>query len=436
MGQGAAQKLKIGRWDHRGIAIISGSGAVGPGQTRVGEAKASKNTLNPGQRQMNQFPKFLSSLGKALFILDFRRKFFASSLKLLLVWNPIWTLVNNFIRHGAFDLFWWEWSLSEVTLICLLGLVLVRFFVFLQGKWAVLHFKPQPSHGNGWHLLFLAFFAPAGMYLSFRVIINAINYFYAGESISPDVPMQFFVKELFWIWPLFLVIFLFMYLDDLRNTARQAKLKFEELEKERLQAALDKLKDQMNPHFLFNTLNTVAALIPADPVKAEEVVVKLSTIFQGVLEATRKANHSLEKELEFCRNYLDIEKARFGHRLAFSVEIEAGLDPARVLLPVLLIQPLVENAVKHGLSSRAAGGKVWIKAALRDALLAVTVEDDGVGFGNSSYAGSGTALNNCRKRLELGFGEEGRLEIVPRDGGGTKITLSMPVLKADGMEEK
>lgn len=383
---------------------------------------------------MNQLPKTLFSLGKSFFFLDFEKSFLISCLKLFFVWNPLWTLIVTVVSGNhtlASILFRWTWNFLEATFVCLLGFALIRFFVFAEKKWMERSSRTPPVHGTGWYLLFLAFLAPASLYPALHLMVAGINFLYGGDPIAATFQWEYYGTETFWVWALFLVSFLFKYWQDLRDAAQQGQIRAEELEKERLQAALDKLKDQMNPHFLFNTLNTVAALIPADPGKAEEVVVKLSTLFQGVLEATRKANHSLEKELEFCRNYLDIERARFGSRLVSAIEMEPGLDPSKVLIPVLLLQPLVENAVKHGISSRAAGGRVWIKAGLNGGRLEIRVEDDGVGFGHSPYAGSGTALDNCRKRLELGFGKEGRLEITSREGGGSRIILSMPLLNAD-----
>ena len=388
---------------------------------------------------MKQAPKTAFFFGKfflfpinKFFFLDFEKSFVVSCLRLFLVWNPLWTLIVTLIfGNGTLALFEWGWRFLVATLVCLLGLAVIRLFVLLERIWMAGSDRTPPNHGTGWYLFFLGILAPLGSFIAPHMMVAGINLFFPGAPITPNFELGYYWKEIPWVWALLLVCFLFIYWQELRDAAQQGQIRAEELEKERLQAALDKLKDQMNPHFLFNTLNTVAALIPADPGKAEEVVVKLSSIFQGVLEATRKANHSLEKELEFCRNYLDIEKARFGSRLVSTVEIEKGLDPAGVLVPVLLLQPLVENAVKHGLSSRAAGGKVWIKAALNAAQLEIKVEDDGVGFGNSPYAGSGTALDNCLKRLELGFGKEGRLEIRPREGGGTTLFLSMPVLTAD-----
>ena len=379
---------------------------------------------------MNRIPQMLLSLGKALFFLDFQKSFYRSCLKLFLVWIPLGTLMVTLLgnRTLASIVFMWGWYFLQVTIACILGITVIRLFVLAEKGWMARSSQNPPGHGTGWYLLFLAVLVLPGLYAAFHVLVAAINFlFHVGDPMLAQFPLKFYALEVFWIWMLLLVCFLFKYWLDLRAVALRA----EELEKERLQAALDKLKDQMNPHFLFNTLNTVAALIPADPGKAEEVVVKLSTIFQSVLEATRKANHSLEKELEFCRNYLDIEKVRFGSRLAASFEIEPGLDPSKVLIPVLLLQPLVENAVKHGLSSRASGGKVWVTSGISGGKLEVKVEDDGVGFGHSPYAGSGTALDNCRKRLELGFGKEAGLEIGPREGGGTRIILSMPVLKSE-----
>jgi LytS/YehU family sensor histidine kinase len=268
---------------------------------------------------------------------------------------------------------------------------------------------------------------PLGLYLALHLMVFIINRSYAGDPIVPDFHWKYYGNEIVWGWMLLLVFFLFRSWEDLRETARMNRLRAEELEKERLQALLTKLKDQMNPHFLFNTLNTVASLIPADPPKAEQVVVKLSSLFQAILEATRRSEHSLKRELDFCRDYLDIEKARFGSRLSPRISIPKNVKADRIQVPVLLLQPLVENAVKHGISSRAEGGRIWIGASLRSGKLTLSVEDDGVGFGNSPYAGSGTALDNCRKRLELAYGSEGSVEIAPRKDGGTKVVLRFPV---------
>ncbi len=380
---------------------------------------------NGKERRMNRAWKWLLSL-------NFENNFFTSFLKLLLVWNPIWTLVLSLLyeRGSTRSVFFrWGWSFLEAAVVGLFAMAVIQIFLFFEKAWLKTKEKIYMPHGIGWYLIFLAITVPFGLYLALHFIIFLINWVFAGDPITPEFHWQYYENEIFWGWMLVLVFFFFKSWEELRDAARLNRIRTEELEKERLQALLTKLKDQMNPHFLFNTLNTVASLISTDPPKAEQVVVKLSALFQAILEATRKTNHPLKKELEFCRDYLDIEKTRFGSRLTSKIKVETNVDQDAVMIPVLILQPLVENAVKHGISSRAAGGSVWINASIRERFLILSVEDDGVGFGNSPYAGSGTALENCRRRLELEFGVDGKMEIGLREKGGTKILLTIPILK-------
>ncbi|HUO57651.1 MAG TPA: histidine kinase [bacterium] len=373
---------------------------------------------------------------RKFFSLDLEKAFTASFLKLLLVWNPFWTLLVSLVwgewRLSSI-LFRWSWCLFEASLVALFVFAMVRLYLLVEGLLAARRPQGPPPHGTGWYLLLMAFLVPPGIFLALHSMVAFINLFFAGDPIPAAFHWQYYGNGIFWSWMLLLVFFLFKSWQDLRDAANLSQLRAEELEKERLQALLAKLKDQLNPHFLFNTLNTVAALIPADPSKAERVVVKLSTLFQGVLAATRKTHQPLSGELDFCRDYLEIEQARFGPRLRAHVEVEEGLESAKWMVPVLLLQPIVENAIKHGLSSRAAGGSLWIRAARRDNHLELSVEDDGVGFGKSTYSGSGTALENCRKRLELSYGTEGRLEITSREGGGTRVQLILPLTQSESL---
>jgi len=374
------------------------------------------------------------NLWKKILSLDFEKEYIRSFLKLLFFWNPLWNLALCLLtgdREIESILFRWGWNFSELTLIGLFAMMLMKVYLWGEKLWTSRRGKASLHHRTGWYLLLLAFFIPPGLYLALRMMVTGINLFFPGDPISAVFKWTYYWNQIFWGWMLLLVCSLFISWQDLKEAANLSQLRAEELEKERLQALLTKLKDQMNPHFLFNTLNTVASLIPADPSMAEKVVVKLSTLFQGILAATRKTHQPLEKELEFCRDYLDIEKARFGSRLKVNFGIQGDIDPSRVWVPVLLFQPMVENAVKHGISTRANGGEIWIGAAEKNGHLELWVEDDGVGFGQSPYRGSGTALENCRKRLELGYGNEGRMEISNREGGGTRVCLILPLVTAD-----
>jgi len=416
------------------IAMIWGGKGPVPKDHAVRPPKGNGPIIVQKELWMPQgWKKFLS--------LDFERHYTRSFFKLLFLFNPAWILAASFaFGSRTLDslLFNWGWNLLEATLVGLFGMGVIKIYLWLEMVWARWSLKGLLHHGNGWFLLFLAFTVPPGLFVALHLMVGIINSFYTGPPIQAQFQWQYYGKEIFDGWLFLLVCFFFKSWQDLRDAAGLSQLRAEELEKERLQALLTKLKDQMNPHFLFNTLNTVASLIPADPVKAESVVVKLSTLFQGVLAATRKTTHSLGRELEFCQNYLEIEQARFGSRLRVKFEMTNGLDLEKVSIPVLLLQPLVENAVKHGLSSRALGGNLWIGAEVKEKQLRVWVDDDGVGFGNSHYTGSGTAMENCRKRLDLSYGKDGRMEILNRAEGGTRVLLTLPVVAPDSMtkEEK
>ena len=214
--------------------------------------------------------------------------------------------------------------------------------------------------------------------------------------------------------------------SDARAAAIAAELRAERAERFELEAQLAALRAQLDPHLLFNAFNTVAALIPTDAAAAERTLLRLAELYRGLLAASRCEQHSLERELDICRAYLDIERARFGERLESSIEVAAGLDPRQLLVPVLILQPLVENAVTHGLAQRARGGTLRVSARAGDGVLELEVRDDGVGLGHSSRRGAGLALDTTRQRLALRFGAAAVLELMPAPSGGTRALLRLP----------
>ncbi len=377
----------------------------------------------PGENVNRAWDRFFS--------LDFEARFIRSSLRLLGVWNPLWTLLAS-LFWGEWDTaslpFRWAWGLMEATIASLVALLVMVLFRWAdqRGWWKRIPFLGRP--GGGKYLVLMAVLVPPGIVLSLHGMVGFINLVFPGDPMTAQFHWDYYGKGVFGGWLLLLEFFIFKSWQDTRDEVRLSQIKARELEKERLQALLNQLKDQMNPHFLFNTLNTVAALIPENPSKAEQVVVKLSTLLQGILASTRRTHHALAKEIEFCADYLEIEQVRFGSRLNWHSTLDPALDLQKVEIPVLLLQPIVENAVKHGLSSLSSGGTVWIHARRREEWVELVVEDDGVGFGKSPYAGSGTALANCRKRLELAYDAQGGLEILERQGGGTQIIMRFPAV--------
>src|SRR5262249_19636433 len=152
------------------------------------------------------------------------------------------------------------------------------------------------------------------------------------------------------------------------------------------------------PHFLFNTLNTIASLIHSNPAGAEDTTTRLADVFRYTLRASEREHARLGDELEFLRAYLDIERTRFGGRLRIEDAIAPGLESQ--LVPCLLLQPLVENAVRHGVSQRAEGGTVRITARRESDHLVIEVADDGPGFdGRGVPGGTGFGLHSVRERL-------------------------------------
>jgi LytS/YehU family sensor histidine kinase len=217
--------------------------------------------------------------------------------------------------------------------------------------------------------------------------------------------------------------------SDASAAALAAQRRAERAERLELEAQLAALRAQLDPHLLFNALNTVAALIPIDPAAAERTVLRLAELYRALLAASRLELHSLELELGICRAYLDVERVRFGERLVARVELASDLDPSQVEVPVLIVQPLVENALAHGLAGRARGGKLVVRAQRSGDSLSIEVEDDGVGLGASGRRGAGLAIETLRQRLRLRYGDRAAFELGPAPGEGTLARVRLPLTR-------
>jgi two-component system LytT family sensor kinase len=196
-----------------------------------------------------------------------------------------------------------------------------------------------------------------------------------------------------------------------------------------LKARMDALSSQINPHFLFNTLNTVSALIRFDPDMARGVVLKLSNILRRLLRK-HQTFVPLREELEFIDDYLDIEVARFGRdNLEIVKQIEE--DTLETFIPSMLLQPIVENCLKHGLAPKLGGGKIQLRTTHRNGRLHIEIEDNGVGISEEKmpyvYV-EGIGLSNVRERLRVLYGADFQLQIESRPGEGTLIRIDIPEL--------
>jgi two-component system, LytTR family, sensor kinase len=209
------------------------------------------------------------------------------------------------------------------------------------------------------------------------------------------------------------------------NSNRTEK-KLEEQQMWLNRARLDALSSQINPHFLFNTLNSVAALIRIDPEQARQVVHRLSKILRRLLRQHENMT-TLREELAFIDDYLSIEMIRFGENLRVHKEI----DPATLELavPSMLLQPLVENSIRHGLSSKVHGGQIRVRSRLAGDRVQILVEDDGVGIPEAKLATlfeQGIGVNNVNQRLKVLYGSDYRMWIDSREGEGTSTGVELP----------
>ena len=175
---------------------------------------------------------------------------------------------------------------------------------------------------------------------------------------------------------------------------------------------------------LFNALNTIASLVHDNPALAEETVLELAELYRGILRTSGKSTHSLRDELRVCEAYLRVERARFGDRLAVAVDIDPSIDADELAVPVLLLQPLVENAVKHGLDPVPAGGRIRIVVKTHDGGLEVAVVDTGSGIGE--MIGSGVGLANIRGRLSALFGSHAELSLTANVPHGVRASIRVP----------
>ena len=210
------------------------------------------------------------------------------------------------------------------------------------------------------------------------------------------------------------------------------EMKLEEQERLLLQARMAALQNQINPHFLFNTLNSISSLVRFDPDMAREMILKLAAILRRLLHSS-DSFVPLREEVEFIDNYLDIEVVRFGRD---KLKVIKDLDPATLetMVPSMILQPLVENCIKHGLSPKVEGGSITLRSRLIKSRLIVEVEDDGVGIGATQQVprdgagGGGIGMANIAERLQVLYGDAAKMMVESGESGGTRIRLRLPIL--------
>jgi signal transduction histidine kinase len=211
-------------------------------------------------------------------------------------------------------------------------------------------------------------------------------------------------------------------LDAVTHALRERELEHERARKMALEARLASLESRLQPHFMFNTLNAISALIQEDPDEAERTVERLAALLRFSLDATERGLVPIEHELKIVGDYVEIERTRLGERLSYAIDVAPDVAGSEV--PPLALQTLVENSIKHGIAGRPSGGRLRVTAATAGDRLRLSVWDDGPGF-TADAVRPGHGLEMLKARLAARFGAEAGLEIARRDGG-TLVTVSLP----------
>lgn len=247
-----------------------------------------------------------------------------------------------------------------------------------------------------------------------------------------------FLTDLALIWIIASAIIKITYKGRMQAEVKAAQAtetaEAESLKRQVVEARMAAMQAQVEPHFLFNTLASIDHLIETDPSRASQMQKNLIALLRASMPTMREANASgvrdLGRELAVIRPYLEILKVRMEERLTTEIDVPEGLQSAE--FPPMMIQGLVENAIKHGLEPKAEGGNLKVKAEILHGKLAVSVADTGLGFGKAATAGTGVGLANIRERLQLLYGAKAQVSVTENRPSGTVVTITVPYKPIEG----
>jgi sensor histidine kinase YesM len=247
-----------------------------------------------------------------------------------------------------------------------------------------------------------------------------------------------FLTDLALLWILASIVIKATYKGRIQAEVKAAQAtetaEAESLRRQVVEARMAAMQAQVEPHFLFNTLASIEHLIETDPKRAAQMQRNLITLLRASMPTMREANHGtprpLGRELDVVRPYLEILKVRMEDRLSTAIDVPPGLLSAE--FPPMMIQTLVENAIKHGLEPKPEGGTLTVRAEIVHGNLAVSVADTGLGFGMAPTAGTGVGLANIRERLQLLYAGKASLTVAANPPGGTIVTVTVPYRSLEG----
>ncbi len=337
--------------------------------------------------------------------------------------NFLFMMYYNEADKFTWDRGWFIHVVNYLTWALLLPLV-----YFVVGR-----IQDRPSANNG--ILFLRILLGGAVLALLHELVSNLLYFPTIHFLGVKKMTFDTVKHMIGVLPAavitrlieFGIIYAVITAIELRRKYRNKQLELAQLEGQLSSAQLNALRLQLQPHFLFNTLNTISSLMEFDKKKAQKVVSQLGNLLRFVLDQDKRNLAPLREEIDFIKNYLNIEQARFPDRLRTEYQIDE--QALEAMIPSLLLQPLVENAVKHGFANRIEPGEIrLICKKIEGNQLMVIVRDDGEGSSRApeELASSGIGLKNVQERLKLIYHNNFTFNVRSETGGGFEVTIIIP----------
>ena len=323
--------------------------------------------------------------------------------------------IVNIIVSASFDYFSWERTI-ELLYLCFCGILMTHFFRDIVKK-------------NGWLNLPLKRIVPRILIAS--VIMGTMLFFLysvigigVGTSQLIHFKVAFMLADIFRLSSTILLWTLIYFAVHYFENYRQAQIESLIWEAAVKDFELKTLKSQLNPHFMFNALNSIRALIGVDPKIAQTAVTKLSNILRYSLTMERIETVPLDKEMQTVSDYLELETIRFEERLKYKIDLAP--ESLKVEIPPMMIQTLVENGIKHGISKRTEGGEIDIKSEVQDSLLTIKIKNNGQISSEALQKSKGFGISNTKHRLLLLYGEQASFSIINKTENEVLAEIVIP----------
>ena len=343
-----------------------------------------------------------------------------------LLWFGFWTLIG---LSFAFQFYISSAKAGlEVTWRQAVSYALGDWYVFALLSIPVVWLARRFDFESGNRARSLAVHLPASLVFSLAyMVLRAWVGRWQSEASFAEAFQPLLVKTWHFNLLIYWVIVAVSFAFDYYRKYRERELRTMELEKQLAQAKLQALQMQLNPHFLFNTLHSISSLMHQDVEAADGMITRLSDLLRTALDSSDTQEVTLRQELEFLQRYLEIEQTRFGRRLTVKTDVAPDTLDARV--PNLILQPLVENAIRHGIEPHAKPGRVELRSQREAGTLVLEVCDNGAGLRKDEPAGERVGLSNTRARLRTLYGDAHGFELRDAPGGGLLVRLIIPFRK-------